>query len=321
MTEELQSGAARLATELEEARPHRGPRSAVRPRRAARFTDSLTDAFSILSPEGVHLDVNPALCAMTGFTREELLGTGPPHPYWPPEEQEAIAAALWWSLEGTCETHEKTFMRKGGERFPVLVTPSLLRDGRGALVALFTTFRDISELKRAEAALAESEELFRLTFEQAPIGAALVGRDFRFRRVNARFAQMTGYTADELQQRGFPDITHPDDVDADVRQVRRLTAGEIGEYAREKRYLRKDGVVVWGDLVVRPLRDAGGDVAAFVVQVTDITERKNAEQDAAVLLAAVEGDAGASPACWTASPTRSGSPTHRAASLWPIRRR
>ena len=241
------------------------------------LVEHLLDGFSLLTPDGVHLDVNPALCEMTGFSRDELVGAGPPHPYWPPEERPAIQAAFRKTLGGKTETFPLTFMRKSGERFPVLVTPSVLRDADGAMVSAFATVKDMTALREAEAALAESERLFRLTFDQAPIGAALVGVDFRFRRVNARFAQMTGYSVDELLERGFPDITLPDDVAADVVEVKRLAAGELDEYAREKRYVRKDGGVAWGDVVVRPVAGEDGRPLAFIAMVADVTERRSAE--------------------------------------------
>ena len=166
------------------------------------LVEHLLDGFSLLTPDGVHLDVNPALCEMTGFSRDELVGAGPPHPYWPPEEGAAIQAAFQKTLKGRTETFPLIFMRKSGERFPVLVTPSVLRDADGAMISAFALVKDMSELHAAEAALAESERLFRLTFDQAPIGAALVGIDFRFRRVNARFAQITGYSVEELEYEG-----------------------------------------------------------------------------------------------------------------------
>ncbi len=241
------------------------------------LVEHMFDGFSLLTPDGVHLDVNPALCEMTGFSREELVGAGPPHPYWPPEEGAAIQAAFQKTLEGRTETFPLTFMRKNGERFPVLVTPSVLRDAAGAMISAFALVKDMTALREVEAALAESERLFRLTFDQAPIGAALVGLDFRFRRVNARFAQMAGYSMDELLERGFPDITHPDDVAADVVEVKRLAAGEIDEYARQKRYVRKDGGVAWGDVVVRPVAGEDGRPLAFIAMVADVTERRTAE--------------------------------------------
>ena len=129
----------------------------------------------------------------------------------------------------------------------------------------------------SEAALAESERLFRLTFEQAPVGAALVGSDFLFRRVNAAYCRMTGYTAEELAGMRFADLTHPDDIAVDVSQVRRLLAGELAEYAREKRFVRKDGSIGWLDVVVRPVLGDDGPPLSLLAMTNDITARREAE--------------------------------------------
>jgi PAS domain S-box-containing protein len=134
----------------------------------------------------------------------------------------------------------------------VLVTPSVIRDGHGEITAVYALVKDMTALREVEAALAESEQLFRLTFDQSPIGAALVDPDFRFRRVDARLSRMTGYSVEELLERGFSDITPPDDLAADMAQVKRVAGGDIDEYARQKRYVRKDGSIAWGDVVVRP---------------------------------------------------------------------
>ena len=280
-----------LAAELAEARRRIVTlETAAADRDLSQLTDAMLDGFSLLTADGVHLDANPALCTMTGFSRDDLIGVGAPHPYWPPEEYAAIEAAFAKTLAGDTATFALTFMRKDGERFPVLVTPSLIRDESGAMISAYATVKDVSEQRRSESALAESEELFRLTFEQAPIGAVLVGLDFRFQRVNARFAQMTGYSVDELLERGFPDITHPDDVPADVQHVRRLAVGEIEEYAREKRYVRKDGSVAWGDVVVRPVRGDDGRPLGFVAMIADITARRRADEERAELFATVQHD-------------------------------
>ena len=285
MTADEGANAEALAAELDAARRRIAELEAAAAATAGgggafcgELVEHMLDGFSLLTPDGVHLDVNPALCEMTGFSRDELVGARPPHPYWPPEEGAAIQAAFQRTLEGRTETFPLTFMRKDGERFPVLVTPSVIRDAEGAMIAAFATVKDVTALREAEAALAESERLFRLTFDQAPIGAALVGLDFRFRRVNARFAHMTGYSMDELLERGFPDITHPDDVAADVVEVKRLAAGELDEYARQKRYVRKDGSVAWGDVVVRPVAGEEGRPLALIAMVADVTERRAAEE-------------------------------------------
>jgi PAS domain S-box-containing protein len=278
-----ESLSARL--EQEEARAAALGVDAIGPPRQ-HLTDAMLDGFSLLDPTGIHIDVNPAFCKMTGFSREELIGTSPPHAYWPPEEYEAIAAVLSRTLAGENRTFPLTFMRKNGERFSALVSPAVIRDETGGVVSAFATIKDMGDLTPGEASPTEGEQLLRLTFDQAPIGTALVGTDFRFRRVNARFVRMTGYTTEELLERGFPDITHPDDVARDVTEVGRLAAGEIEEYAREKRYVRKDGSIAWGDVVVRPVLGGDGRPLAFVAMIADITARRRADEDLTELLAA-----------------------------------
>jgi PAS domain S-box-containing protein len=227
MARESRPSAVDLTAELEEARRRIAALEAVLAQQSfgMDLVGTMLDGFSLLSPDGVHVEVNDALCSMTGFSRDELIGAGPPHPYWPPEARPSIQAAFAATLSGGTQTFPLTFMRKDGTRFPALVTPSLIRDQTGAVTAAYATVKDMSELERVESGLAESEELFRLTFEQAPIGAVIAGIDFRFQRVNRRFVETTGYSADELLERGFPDITHPDDVAQDVAQIKRLAAG------------------------------------------------------------------------------------------------
>ncbi|MEI8334851.1 MAG: PAS domain S-box protein, partial [Chloroflexota bacterium] len=136
---------------------------------------------------------------------------------------------------------------------------------------------DITERTHAEGALRENEERFRLTFDDGPLGAVICGLDFRFQHVNGAFAQMLGYEPGELTTRGFDQVTHPDDLEADVVNVRRLIAGELDVYERDKRYVRKDGSVIWGHLLARGLHGATGRVFALLAMVADITERKRAE--------------------------------------------
>ena len=157
-----------LRAELERARERIAYLEADRWQSHERLIDSLAehlqDGFSLLSPQGVHLDVNPALCTMVGYTFEELIGVGLPHPYWPPEERERIANGLRPSLEAPASV-EATYMRKDGRRFPVLIAPSVIRDQAGELVCIFSTVKDISELKRAQTELAESNARLKRSLE------------------------------------------------------------------------------------------------------------------------------------------------------------
>jgi PAS domain S-box-containing protein len=138
-------------------------------------------------------------------------------------------------------------------------------------------FRNITERRQAEDALKASEEKFRRMFDQSPVGAAIVSPDFRFQQVNGTLCRILGYTEEELRFRTFADITHPDHLPMDRENIKRLAAGEIPEYSTEKRYIRKDGRIVWAETSVRPVKDASGQVLFFLPIVIDITGRREAE--------------------------------------------
>ena len=161
-----------------------------------RLIDSLIEhmynGFVLLDPEGVHLDVNPAFCAMTGFTHDELIGGGLPHPYWPPEARHEIARVLSHNLEGPTGPSEVTFMRRTGERFPVVITPTLMRDEAAQPVCVFAIVRDVSEQRRAEKALQESEARYRTVFENAPVGIFQSTPEGQFVLLNPACAEAFG---------------------------------------------------------------------------------------------------------------------------------
>jgi PAS domain S-box-containing protein len=133
--------------------------------------------------------------------------------------------------------------------------------------------------ERAAQALQESESRFRTIFEQAAVGMADSSLDARFIRVNQRFCEIMGYSQDELLGLTFREITHPDDLAQDAELVAQLLRGETSSFAVEKRYLRKDGGVVWANLLVSLLRSPSGDPRHFVAIVEDITAQKRAEDD------------------------------------------
>jgi PAS domain S-box-containing protein len=239
----------------------------------SRLTDSLLDGFALFDPAAIVLDVNPALCTMTGFAADELVGTAPPHPCWPPEELDQFLAAMADVVSGRARPVELQLLRKDDTRIPVLVTPSVLRGDDGEIVSVTLLLKDLSERRRFEAALAENEQLFRLTFDQAPIGAALFGGE-HFQRVNDAMCAMLGYSRVELLGLGFLDVTHPEDREVSAATERRLAAGETSALTLEKRYLRKDGGTVWARTVVRDVRDGAGRVIAQLAMIDDITERR-----------------------------------------------
>jgi PAS domain S-box-containing protein len=132
----------------------------------------------------------------------------------------------------------------------------------------------VSQSRAAQAYAQRAERLFRETFDRAAVGIAHVAPDGRFLRINKRFCQMVGYSADEMLARTFQDITHPDDMEEDLEFVRRMLSGELQIYAMDKRYLRKDGSITWVNLTVALVRDDSGEPDYFISAVVDIDERK-----------------------------------------------
>lgn len=133
--------------------------------------------------------------------------------------------------------------------------------------------QEVSERQRSEDALSENEERFRLAFDGAPIGMALVTRDGRWLRVNASMCRILGYSESELLQGNFQAVTHPDDLEADLHLARQVLSGEINSYHTDKRYFHKDGHIVHASLHVSFVRDKPGRPGYFVSQVQDISQR------------------------------------------------
>lgn len=141
-----------------------------------------------------------------------------------------------------------------------------------ALVRAFR--RSQAEQERSGRILRESEERFRKSFEEGPIGMALVGLDFRFMKVNSRLCQMLGYSEDEMKNLTFPDITYPDDISSDVELAGRMFRGEIPNYRSEKRYIKKNGEVLWIGLNASVVRDEAGNPLYGMAMIEDVHERK-----------------------------------------------
>jgi PAS domain S-box-containing protein len=162
---------------------------------------------------------------------------------------------------------------------------NVTREERGWPDALLRQLQLIAQVftnallrRRHEVSLQESEEVSRGTFEQAAVGLAHVDTDGHFLRVNDKLCAIVGYPREELLQLAFQDITHPDDLAADLEYKRQVLSGEVKTYSMEKRYLRKDGTLVWINLTVSLVRTATGEPRHFIAVVEDITDRKRAEE-------------------------------------------
>jgi PAS domain S-box-containing protein len=148
----------------------------------------------------------------------------------------------------------------------------------GVLDLLARQVADWIERTQAEEALRESEERFRGTFENAAVGIAHADANGRFLRVNEKYCEIVGYSRAELLTRSFRDITHTAELPANIAQYNRLMRGELPSFAIEKRYVRKDGSLVWVDVTVSLQRDATGKPADSIAIAEDISERKAVEE-------------------------------------------
>jgi PAS domain S-box-containing protein len=153
-----------------------------------------------------------------------------------------------------------------------------MRDAAGKIIGIIGLSRDITRNKLAEEALRESEERFSSAFEHAPIGMALVSPEGRWLKVNKSVCDLVGYSEAELLTRTFQDITHPDDLAADLENLRRMLAGEIRTFQREKRYVHKQGHLLNALLHVSLVRNSQGRPSYFISQIQDITERRKLEE-------------------------------------------
>ncbi|MFA6476081.1 MAG: PAS domain S-box protein [Candidatus Paceibacterota bacterium] len=171
------------------------------------------------------------------------------------------------------------FRHKSGKYFWVQDVGSFLYNNIGQAYRMLGTMRDVSDLAMAEEKMKESEEKFRKVFEEGGMGMAIVSLDFKFARVNKIFSQMLGYSERELQTMTFPQITHSEEISRDKENIGKLIKGKFSVYRREKRYIRKDGRVVWGIVNVSLIRDNNGKPLYMVVLVEDTNEKHESEEE------------------------------------------
>jgi len=251
--------------------------------RYRRIAEGLTDyQYSVDIEDGraVETTQTPACASVTGYTAEEYAAD----PYlWiqmvTPEDRERVREHARLILAGEdVPSIEHRIVRKDGEVRWVSDTAILLKDASGRLLSYDGVISDITERKRTEEALRASEERYHALFENSAVAIAMRSPDGGYLEFNGAYSEMLGYTREELLSRRTADVTHPADVEISRSNMAAVAEGRAASHRYEKRYLHKNGSVVWGDVCIRPLRDGDGNVVAIVGAVVDLTERKEAEE-------------------------------------------
>jgi PAS domain S-box-containing protein len=221
---------------------------------------------------------SPELCALYGVDtppRTETSFLSIVHPHDRLRVEAEISSFL---ADGETFTHEFRIVRPNGEIRSVIDQGRVERGPDGAAVRLTGVNLDVTALRTSQRPdLPPAAKAYQAAFDNAAIGLALIAPDGTWIEANDHLCKFLGRTRAELMQLTFQEITHPDDVDADVAQLQRVLTGAVDSYSMDKRYLRPDGEAVWGRLTVGCIRGEDGDVQVFVSAVEDISTRKAAD--------------------------------------------
>ena len=246
----------------------------------------MLDAFSAVidaSPAAI-VAVTPDLRVTTwnraaehlfGWTANEAIGAVAP--FIPASRMESARQIHGQVVEGEVISGSRGLGQcKDGRIISLSISAAPLHDAAGSCAGVALNLLDITEQTKTEEALRRNESLYRATFDQAAVGMNYVSLDGRFLRVNPKYCEITGYSQEELLQLRFQDLTHPDDLAGTAEHTQRLLAGQGETGSQDKRYIRKDGSVVWVHITSSLLRAASGDPLHFVGVAEDITERLHA---------------------------------------------
>jgi PAS domain S-box-containing protein len=242
-----------------------------------RLVDANIIGICVWNLEGEIIDANEAFLHMVEYSREDLLSgrvrwrdLTPAE--WRDRDERAVAEL---KATGTAQPFQKEYFRKDGSRVPVLLGAAMF-EGSGNEGVAFVL--DLSEQKRAEEALRASEERWSKLAENSSAGIALIAPDGRFIAANLALQKMLGYTEDELQGRTTSDITHEEDRAATEARIAECSEGQRRDWRVEKRFLRKDGRVMWADVSTVFVPASGSNSAFFSAVIVDRTERKRIEE-------------------------------------------
>ncbi|WP_182866077.1 PAS domain S-box protein [Stieleria mannarensis] len=221
---------------------------------------------------------NQGFQQLTGFAPEDVKGRNCRFlqgPETDPADVQRIRDAI--KNQESCRVTLLNYRRDNAQFYNELVITPIF-DAQDRLTHYVGVQSDVTDVVQANLSLKRSELEYRSTFENAAIGIAHVGLEGQWVRANEKLAQILGYSREELQSLSFQDLTHPDDLDSDLLLFMQMKRGEIPGYSMEKRYIHKDGHLVWANLTTSIRRDVDDTAECCISLIEDITERKLTEQ-------------------------------------------
>ena len=231
--------------------------------------------------EGRYLGCNTAFARDAGYhTAEELLNRDDFQMGWLDQAELYRADDHSVIATGIAKLNfEEPQTTPDGQQIWLRTSKIPLRALSGEIIGILGTYEDITERKRMEQVLRESEERMRLFFERQVVGMAITSPEKGWLQVNDRLCAMLGYSREELRRLTWVELTHPEDLAPDIAQFERLLASNIDKYTLEKRFIRQDGQLIHVNLTVTCVRRADGAVDYVLALLEDITDRKRAERE------------------------------------------
>ncbi len=239
------------------------------------LVENINDVIYTITPEGRVLYLSPAVERVLGYSPDELIDQNFLS-FIIPEDLPAIQKALADIVEGLIYPSEYRLRKKDGGVCWVRTHSRRIVSDEASRDVITGVLVDITESREAEESLRVSEDKFRYIFDNSPLGKSITLPSGQV-NVNRAFCEMLGYSEKELRHRDWRDLTHPDDVAASQDKVDELLSGKSHSFRLIKRYLRKDGGVIWADVSSSLRWDVQGRPLYFMTSVLDITERKRAE--------------------------------------------
>jgi PAS domain S-box-containing protein len=244
---------------------------------------NLTVGYSAIDACGVQIDVNPAMCALTGFSREELLGRSAPFPYWHPDYIEETQILLEGVLRGEMRPLELPFLHKAGHTVWVELTPSTLHHGRYGEPTYYAVVVDISERKRAEALIREKTEELEMFFQGGLDLLCIADTSGRFLRLNPEWEKVLGYRTEDLEGKDFMQFVHPEDVATTLEAMSQLSSGKK-VLSFVNRYRHRNGTyrsIEWRSLPVgKKIYAAARDISEKIATETVLRKAVEAAEAA-----------------------------------------